>query len=493
MTAQLRAGIYGRESKGKQKSIDDQITLGIAACRIIGADADNVRIYSDGSSGSRFATKKRDDWAQVVKAIRSGLLDVLLLWESSRGSRDLYDWIGFLNACRDNGVLLYIIGDDEMVDVRKARDYKRMAESGVDAAYESDRTSERTLRGVRATTTRPDGATPHGNTPYGYTRRLRNPDVVNRPVGLPWEEFYVQVPDPYAARIVREIFVRIARNDPINNVANDLNARGIPGPEGGKWHRNTIRRMVRSVTYLGRRMHQGVEYPACWPALVHPATFRAANKVLDEPDRRKSKPGQKRWLLTYLATGPCGGPMHGQPNANNGRRPTYHCQTDGCVGIGVAELDEYVARLVCARLSQPDARHHFLPNDDAAAEAKAEAARLRDKLDEARESYLNDGISAATLAALEQKLLPMIEEAEQRVAEAGASAAIVELVTADDVRKVWDDLPLAGRREVITKVLGRITVGRPVAKITRYSTDEDRIDAAALRVETEWRAMELVA
>jgi DNA invertase Pin-like site-specific DNA recombinase len=475
-TPQLRAGVYGRESKGKAKSVDDQVSIGLRVIDDRGWQ--HVGSYDDGSSASRFATKVRADWQRLFADIAEGKLDVLIVWEITRGSREPVEGFTWLNLCRDHGVLIYVISDEELYDPRKTRAYDTLGRALLDGAKESNTTSDRVLRGVAAAAT---NGTPHGAVPYGYLRRY---DPVTK-------AFAEQRADPETAPIVREIFSRVARNDPIVAIVNDLNARGIPSPKGVKWHRYGIRSMVRNVAYAGRRSHQGIEYTAVWKPLVDDATFRAANAVLDTPGRRVSKPGQKRWLLTYLATAPCGGPLHGQPERtgqDRARKPAYACLGDGCVSIGQWELDEYVSRLVVARLSRDDARDLFLADDEAVAVAKEEAAALRSKLDEARDSYArSDGISVTSLAFTEKKLTPLIQQAERRILAATVPAAVVDLVTADDVRKVWEGLPLGGRRSVVDVLLERIVVGKPVTRLSRWSTDDDRLAAADERVDVGWR------
>lgn len=468
----LRAGVYGRESKDKSKSVDDQVSAGLAAIAAEGWV--HAGSYDDGSSASRFAKKARADWQRLLDDIKAGALDVLVLWESSRGSREPVDWFTWLGHCRTAGVLIHVISHDRTYNVRRARDWKSLAEDGVDAAYETERTSERVRRGVRAAAA---NGTPHGAVPYGFERRY-DPQT---------KAFVEQRAQLEQAPTVEEIFRRVARADPIVHIVRDLNSRDLPAPGGGQWNRQAIRQMIRNVAYIGQRRHGDTTYAAVWKGLVDEATFRAANRVLDDPDRRRTKPGLKRWLLSYLAVSNCEGPMHGA-RARNGQKHIYQCLTNGCTGIGQLELDEYVTRLVVARLSRDDARDLFLADDTEVARAGEEAAALRAKLDEARASFAApDGISAATLADLEKRLQPLIDAADRRRIAATVPAALVDLVTTDDVRAVWDALPLAGRREVILTLFEQIKVGPPTRRITRWSTDADRLESAAERVSIEWK------
>jgi hypothetical protein len=53
----LRAGLYGRESQDKTKSVDDQLNDGRTA--IVDRDWVLVDLYTDGVSASRFGRKIR--------------------------------------------------------------------------------------------------------------------------------------------------------------------------------------------------------------------------------------------------------------------------------------------------------------------------------------------------------------------------------------------------------------------------------------------------
>lgn len=483
----LRAGVYGRESKGKLKSVDDQVTLGLEVIRDR-PEWTHAGTYDDGSSASRFATKARSDWARLAIDLEEHRLDVLIVWEITRGSREPVEGFTWLNLCRDNGVLVYVMSDEELYDPRKTRHYDALGRAILDGATESNKTSDRVLRGVRQAAARTGGATPHGRTPYGYRRQLRNPDLIQRPDKMPWDDFYVQVPDDATAPVVVEIFNRISRADPIVAVVNDLNNRGIPGPAGGPWVRQSIRKTVRNVAYAGKREHEGTTYAAVWPELVDDTLWLAANRVLDQPDRRRTKPGQIRWMLSYIVTSRCGSGMHGA-NPGRGRTAKYHCLADGCTGIGQWETDELVVRLIEARMMRNDARELLVRGDVDAARAAEELAALERKLDEARDSFaMPDGISAASLAATERRLEPLIRDAERRRASAGVPAALVDLVTAEHFRTAWDALPVAGQRQVIQILFREIKVGPPgPIKLGRWSTDEDRLAAAADRVSVDWR------
>lgn len=481
----LRAGVYGRESKGKQKSVDDQITLGT---RVIDDHGwVHAGTYDDGSSASRFATKARKDWHRLDADLKAHRLDVLIVWEITRGSREPVEGFTWLNLCRDNRVQIFVISEDELYDPSKTRHYDTLGRMLLDGAKESNVTSDRVLRGVQQAFARPEGATPHGRAPYGYIRQLRNPELVVRPDKVPWDDFYIQVPDPVTSPVVVEIFHRIARSDPIIRLEEDLEVRGIPGPSGGGWDRKTIRWIVTNLAYKGMRKLGDEERKAVWPALVTEAEWAAANRVLSAPGRTRDKSGQTKYLGSYLLVSKCGGLMQGVP-ARKTQRAKYRCTKDGCVGIGMWEVDEYLTRLVVARFMRADARDLFVADETELVRAEQQLAGLEQRLQGFRESAVAGETSPASLAVIERDLTPKIDVARQRVLEAEVPAAVVDLVQADDVRAAFDALPLAGRREVLSLLFAEIRVGPPGEKrLHRGSSLDDKLTAADQRLAIDWR------
>jgi site-specific DNA recombinase len=474
-----RAGIYGRESKDKTKSVTDQIAAGLVAIDEEGWS--HAGTYNDGTSASRYARKRRADWDRLLTDLDAGQLDVLVLWESSRGSREPVDWFGMLNTCLRKGILIHVISHERTYDPARARDWKILADDGVDAAHESNRLSERVCRGVDAAAAT---GLPYGQVPYGYERIYdeRTKKLVE------------QRPHPVHAPIVREIITRVGRSDPIVHVMTDLNARGIPAPGGGRWHRKTIRLIASNVAYLGKRRHKGEVHNGVWPALVSETEFYTTAQVLNAPNRRATKPGLAKWLVSYLATTPCGGQLHAIPANDHQPRARYTCVVDGCTSIGVAELDQLVTMAIIGRLSQADARDLFEGDTTTAQMARDEAARLRADLDEARDLVGKPpptGISVASLARIEANLLPLIDAAENRAVAATVPSAVTELVDAARfgetvVAPVWESLPVAARRELIAAFM-EIRVGRAARRLSRWADDRERLAAAAERVEITWR------
>jgi site-specific DNA recombinase len=450
VTDEERAMIYGRQSRGRQKSITDQIDdctrdAEEQGWTVTGAD-------QDGISASRFASHTRDAWPRVLAAIDAAAIDVLVLWESSRGDRDAEQWLGLLRRCRDRGVRIRITSHERTYNPAVPADWKALANDGIDSQTESERLSQRVRRGVAAAARK--GRPPQGPVPYGY-RRTYDPHT---------GELSGQEPDPVTAPIAREIIMRAARSESLSAIVQSLNDRGIPAPYGGIWRRQRVRAIALNVAYIGLRKHtpgerETIIYPAGWQPLVDEATFYAATRILSDPARAiaygrpvgATRPGKQVHLLAYLATCYCGSYVHA-------RQTYYSCCPQGCVSIRRTPVDEFVEDVLFDYLSKPRFYQSLQRAGDVVdrevIEARAAAVKLRSELDEWRRSAIAGKTTPETLAVVEPGLTARIRQAEDRATRLGLHPALRQLLEpGEDVRARWKAMPVQGQRTVLRSLL----------------------------------------
>ncbi|HEY3005866.1 MAG TPA: recombinase family protein, partial [Kribbellaceae bacterium] len=175
----------------------------------------------DDRSASRYARKTRDDFEKLIKDLENDRFgaDLLMLWESSRGSRKVSEWVLLIELCEQRGVRIHVTTHGRTYDPANGRDRRSLLEDSVDSEHEAWKISERTKRSMAANAR--DGK-PHGRVPYGYRRRY---DPSNgRLLG--------QEPDPVEAVAVRELFDRIHAGDSFRGIARDFAERGIVNRSG---------------------------------------------------------------------------------------------------------------------------------------------------------------------------------------------------------------------------------------------------------------------
>jgi DNA invertase Pin-like site-specific DNA recombinase len=92
---------------------------------------------------------------------------VLVIWETSRASRDPEEWIPLLAECRRAGIRIYVTAEDELYDLTKPKHGKTLALDGISNAFSSEETSQRVTRDADASA---ELGRPSGPILYGYER-----------------------------------------------------------------------------------------------------------------------------------------------------------------------------------------------------------------------------------------------------------------------------------------------------------------------------------
>lgn len=454
--AAVDAGVYARcsEDRNDGASVEQQDEIGLARCAAEGWRP--LRYKDNDISASRYAKKARGDWSRLLEDLDAGLFGIVWLWESSRGDRKAYEWLGFLELCRDRGVRIYVETHERMYNPQVAREWKTLAEDGVANAYRSDESSLQIKRHLAAAAGK---GRPHGPVIYGYIRRY-HPET---------RKYITQVPHPGHAPVVAEIIARVARNEPVSAITRDLERRNIPAPGGGaKWSRQTVKEIAANPAYTGCPRIGG-DYVQGWEPIVDMTAHQAAVAVLRGRNRKSPRPGRQRYLLSYLAI--CGGCDEKLDTwTGPAGRLQYRCPRLGCVHVDLEWLDELVTLAVCDAMTGPDAAELYRSDSREGARSRADAARLRAELDEWAEA----DITPRAYQIREAKLLPQIERAERAAAAAEVPLVLRELLTADSVRAGWDHLDIPARRAVIRALMG-VKVARAENRKKAARTDPGRV------------------
>jgi site-specific DNA recombinase len=464
----LRAGLYERVSTGVQdsaesRSVDQQNRAGTEACAEHGWTVAG-RYPDPGLSASRFARRGRPEWSRLVADIEAGRLDIVVVWASNRGGRELEEWARFLNACRRTATRLFVASEKRLYDLAIARDWKSLAEDGIDSAYDSEKISLASRRGTAGSAERGD---PHGRVPYGYTRRYEHDPRAHKGRRI------FQEPDPNESVIVREIIERISRDEAVSAILRDLAERGVTTRAGGRWSRSSLTRLVLGGTvYIAKRRHNGSPLlDGNWPALVDDETFWRAHAVLSDPARKPRgggiRPGRARWLLSYVAScGVCDGPlsMRHLPRSA-GQTAYYRCIRKGCVSAPVEFLDSLATYAVIRFCSESPLFEMLTRGDDKEARAaKDEAQAERDRLAGFEAQAIDGRMSAESFARIARGIERRIATLEARARELSSPPALRELVSSEatgeerfnDILARWRDMPVSARRSVVTSIFAPV-------------------------------------
>lgn len=467
---QVKAREYlrvSRDKSGRVRSNDEQAE-------------DNRRVwqgwewgehYSDATSASRYGTKPRDDWGDLLADLESGefAADVLVVWLNDRGSRQVGEWVTLLDLCEKRGVRIAVTEHERVYDPTIPRDRKSLIDDANDAEYMVAKQSGALKRAFRANAA---AGRPHGRVPFGYRR------VYDERTG----QLVGQEPHPDEAPIVAELFDRIVKGHSLRSITRDFEQRGIVAKTGLPFSHYHLRTTLQRPLYVGKRVHaphldQGLRSAADlhdekvtvtdaeWDAIVDESVFWQVQEILADPKRKTSRPGAARHLLSHIVPcHVCDGPL--SMLHPEGER-WYRC-TNGHLRVSADALDAYATEKVLAFLARPDAYELLSDGSDDAEleEVRAAIAKVRHALAELETTLNRREISPKLAGAAEARYEADLERLERRERELTTPSQLVGIIEpGEDVAHRWKDLPMPAKRTVMKLLLSRELLGE--LRVTR--------------------------
>jgi site-specific DNA recombinase len=327
---------------------------------------------------------------------------------------------------------------------------------GVADTMESELKAERV---ARAALQRADEGRASGHVSYGWRRvrtRNANGEVID------WHDEI----EPDQAAIVREIVDRLLREESINALVRDFNARGVLPPRAAlrvasgeppgdsKWLPSTIRKLAMRPSNIGKVVRgRKIHGDAAWPPIVDADKHARVVAMLTDPLRVATRGGARKHLLSYGIgeCGKCGSVLRVLKRYGH---ELYVCNApSGCVGRRREWVDDLVERVIIARLSQPDARDLLVHDDDAnGADARERAEGIRARLAEAADAYADGEIDRAQLSRITARLRPELDEAERESTRAirGVAPELVTQLPGPGAAERWTGLSVTQRRALLT-------------------------------------------
>lgn len=437
--------------------------------------------YRDESvSASRYSRKTRDDFDRLIADLEADRFDaqMLMIWESSRGSRRVGEWVNLLDLCERRLVRIHVATHNRTYDPANGRDRRSMLEDAVDGEYESAKISTRAKRAAAANAA---AGRPVGRVPYGY-RRVFDPTT---------RQLIAQEPEPAEAAVVVELYRRLVQGHSLRASARDFQARGIRTRSGLVFSAQHLRSLALSPTNAGLRAHtpgrRGGRQPAVeldqlyegqWPGLVSRADWLAVQRLLRSPHRVTTRPGRARHLLSMIARcAQCGDPLIVTYRDGS---PKYQCRTRGCVRIPQADVDDLAEDVMLDYLARPDViaalRARDRGDDRELAEVRDQLATLRARHDELADAVAAGAISVATLARAEPVILADIARLETRQKTLSTPSALRGLIEpGQDVAHRWEAAHMSARREIARLLLTPELIGE--LRVTRSPIPGHRVPA----------------
>lgn len=470
------------QSKSKSEQNDDNASAAAREGITLGAP------YQDDGSASPYATKVRDDFARLLDDLRTGAFgaDVLVMWENSRGSRTVAEWVELLALLAARGILVYVTTHGRFYDPRNARDERSLLEDAVDSQYESRKISGRVLR---TKASRAAAGQPDGNTPLGFVR-LYDPVTRKRTAQVPDDSELIpddaRPAEPMAPRI-RELFAALRRGESLKSIERAWAAAGVLTPErvtkkgkamGGKpYTAQHLRSLALTYSYAGLRVHvaNGQSgsatrkptpdqiFEGTWTPIVDRETFYAVQNILSDPGRRTSRPGRANHLLTMTARcDVCGGAL----TFRSHRDGQLFCRDAGHVRLNMGAVDIYAETLMLNVLSDDDLCGLMAERDADPSELRELRAEIVELGRRLKALASNVTISEDVLALRADALQAALTTARERERELSTPNALRGLIEPGaGVAQRWELLGMESKRQIARilfspAVLGYLSVTR---------------------------------
>ncbi|MCA1702853.1 MAG: recombinase family protein, partial [Actinobacteria bacterium] len=305
---------------------------------------------------------------------------------------------------------------------------------------------------------------------------------------------------PAEATAIAQASEAIVSGASLRSVVRDLNETGHRTAWDREWTSQAVRDMLRRPRNAGLTSYGAETFPAAWPPIVPETTWRAVVSILSNPERRSNTTGSNRvrWLGSGLyVCGVCHQPALRVSHSGLGKRqPAYRCKArdntrqSGHVTRAAHQLDDYIERIIVARLQRLDATDVFTTPTDSDLDTTAlhtEAAAIGQRLTDLSAAFADGAITLAQLRTGTDKLRTRLTDIDDTLTTAATVNPLIGLAGHPHVTDIWygttpdrsDGLDLGRRRAVLAKLL-TVTI-LPTSKGRR--PDGSYFDPAGVHIE----------
>ena len=365
-----KAVIYARYSSDNQRdaSIDQQVKV----CRKYAEDQDMevLRVYDDRALTGK--TDKRPSFLRMIKDSAKGEFRYVIVYSLDRFSRNKYDSVMHKHTLKENGVAV-LSAMEHLSDDPTGGLMETILEGF--AEYYSKELSQKIHRGLNDNA---EKAIVNGSIPLGFRRG---------------QDGHAEIVEDEAA-VVREIFRRVARDEPLIRIVEDFNRRGLRTKKGALWNKSSFNRILSNERYIGVYLYKEHRIPGGFPAIVDKELFnKVQDKIRTKPlargdvNRRRTENGQ------YLLTGKiyCGKCEHPMTGISGKGRSGNLCFYYTCLGKKRDHIcDKKNVRRDDVELAVTVAIHQMLMDDDLIAWMADKAVEYQESPEDRQEA---DGIA----------------------------------------------------------------------------------------------------
>ncbi len=309
----LRAVAYSRVSTGRQADKELSIPSQNRAAHEHAEKNGWTFVESFSEKGETGRNANRPEFQRMIQQVKEKdrPFDIIIIWDSSRFTRNLEDALTFKGLLKKHGVKLVSITEnfDESP-------IGKLLEHIIDVFNEfySDLLGESTFRGMKEAAT--NGKNVGGATPIGYQM----------------DDDRQLVEDSDFAPVIRRIFKLYVEGKGAKGIASTFNREGILTNSGRKWQTQRILNILRNRKYAGMHVwNKGEPDEVCipdnHPAIIDVDTFNRVQEMLKTNSPSVSHPREvtSQYILSGLIyCKKCGGKMVGS-SAKSGAYSYYEC------------------------------------------------------------------------------------------------------------------------------------------------------------------------
>lgn len=403
-------------------------------------DWEVVGIYADNSVSASKKNVKRPEYERMVEDLQSGLFDAVICYDLdrlTRQPRQLEDWIDW---AQDRNIALVTANGEADLTNDNGRMFARI--KATVARAEVERKGARQARALRQRAER--GGIPKGARLTGY----------DTDGSLIEDE----------ASIVKRIFDRFAAGETLKGISRELNELGIQTRKGTLWDSSTVLGILRNARYCGRstyrervrnaegksvfvRVDSGVK--GDWQPIVSEDIFDLVQSRLNDPARKTNRAGTERKHLGsgLFRCGVCGGKLR-----TSGTR--YWCPVGGHTLRSQTAIDEFVRKVVSARLEQPDALEAFRRDDsDRMSETEQLTKDLEARLERIENDYDEGIIDGLRYQAASEKVREQLTAVYAERARIVGGNALSEVLSKGSPAEAFSEASLSVQRAIIDALM----------------------------------------
>ena len=307
----MKAAEYARYSTGNQteNSIEYQLDAIRKYCAENGITI--TATYIDRAESG--TNTDREDFQRMLSAAKRREFDAVVIYDISRGSRDVADWFNFRKQMMALGVKV-ISATQQLGDITKGSDFLvELLNVGM-GQYEVLQARQKSIAGVAVKAK--EGVFLGGTAPLGYR-------IVNQRY----------VVDPVEAETVKTIFRMYGEGESYNAILEAV--KGARGKFGRPLGKNSLHSILTNERYIGvytwnkrytknfRRWAGGRPNPNCVrledaiPPIIDKTTWERVQRRMSDNKRNAANKAKRTYLLTGLIEcEECGGAYVGHTSRN---------------------------------------------------------------------------------------------------------------------------------------------------------------------------------